>query len=319
MIEEIVGKLAGSVFQDSYQGFQIRTRVSPRNPQSFFQQLRRGEYGYITQLWRELSDSQRDTWSGGAPSGISAFQWFVTCNCNLSLLDIAPISTYSGSSAPASMNAQINELTTEAFLVSVPSGTTTVPSGHTLIVFASYLRGAQQLFTNPSMFSPVINFPAGTNMASAKDIFTEWTDRFGVLNAERRLCIKTALINNSNGLRTDGAVSCANSTSMAYLSYVAKISQSGTSAPTATEVYNTLGAVTFSYDDVGQYYCLSSNLFTSGKTAIFVSSNNVGGDYSVLCMNYLNGSNILMQSFSRAGAMTDGLLDECQVEIRVYP
>ena len=36
MVEEIIGKLAGSVFQDSYMGIQIRTRASPRNPSSYF-------------------------------------------------------------------------------------------------------------------------------------------------------------------------------------------------------------------------------------------------------------------------------------------
>ena len=52
-----------------------------------------------------------------------------------------------------------------------------------------------------------------------------------------------------------------------YKVYTALLSQSGTNAPVATVLENTLGdIVTFTYKDVGTYNIISNGLFTEGKT-----------------------------------------------------
>ena len=82
IVAQIVRKLAGSVFQYSYGGFQIRTRVSPRNPQTQYQQLRRGDFGFLSQTWRNLSPTERQTFIDNAGTPPAALNLFVLSNVN---------------------------------------------------------------------------------------------------------------------------------------------------------------------------------------------------------------------------------------------
>lgn len=60
-----------------------------------------------------------------------------------------------------------------------------------------------------------------------------------------------------------------------YKSYVAKITHSaGNTAPTAVVIENTIGTVTWTYEEEFNYTLVSSGLFTLGKTVIFATSPN---------------------------------------------
>ena len=179
LIEEIVGKLAGSVFQDSYGGFQIRTRVSPRNPQSNFQQLRRGEFGYISALWRTLSPTERQTFIDAAASPSGGLNLFIQSNVNLSLIGEPILSTYPTPTTPVEMPMEIVTYDGTLFTVRASGATTTVPTGFTLIIFATYEKPQSKIFTNPSQFSPIVNFAAGTDLSVATDIAADWIARYG--------------------------------------------------------------------------------------------------------------------------------------------
>ena len=61
-----------------------------------------------------------------------------------------------------------------------------------------------------------------------------------------------------------------------YLVYTALITQTGTSAPTATVLKNTLGGtVVWSYNGVGDYTATLSGVFTANKTTVTALSNNI--------------------------------------------
>src|SRR5215207_1934497 len=94
IVAEINGKLAGSVFQYSYGGYQIHTRVSPNNPQTQYQQLRRMDFGFVAASWRELTSLQRQTWVDGAVTEPEAFNLFVASNINLILAGETMITDY---------------------------------------------------------------------------------------------------------------------------------------------------------------------------------------------------------------------------------
>lgn len=209
LIAEIVGKLAGSVFQDSYGGFQIRSRVSPRNPQTYFQQLRRGEFGYITQLWRSLSQPQRDTWIAAAPSIGAAFNFFVQSNVNLSLINIAPSPVFISDPAPGNMPIEISSLTTTEFKIFASGFITTVPMDTVLLIFSTSTKEPSKIFTNPSQYSPIKMLPAGSDISSPMDVLSDWESRFGVITAGQRLCVKSALVSTINGSRTDTTPFCS--------------------------------------------------------------------------------------------------------------
>lgn len=208
-IEEIVGKLAGSVFQDSYGGFQLRSRVSPSNPQSYYQQLRRGMFAYLTESWRFLSEIERSSWVSLLNPGISPFNLFVQSNINLSLLNLPPISTYVEVSQPVAFPLAISELSPPSFSVLASTGLSIVPAGRQLLIFATSEKEQSQIFTNPSMYSPIVAFGPGTDMALAQSIASAWVERFGQFTSAKRICIKSVLIAQSSGQRSTDSIVCA--------------------------------------------------------------------------------------------------------------
>lgn len=106
-----------------------------------------------------------------------------------------------------------------------------------------------------------------------------------------------------------------------YDVYTAVLTQSGTSAPTATVLENTLGGtVVWSYSGTGTYIATLANAFPSGKTAIYhgtyttaITSTELGttiegdDDYFKLYTKDFDGSSM------------DDALFETFVEIRLYP
>lgn len=211
LIEEITGKLAGSVFQDSYGGFQIRTRVSPRNPQTNYQQLRRGEFGFISSLWRSLDAGERLSFVTAAGTLPAAQDLFIGSNVNLTLVNIPIISTYIPGSVPAAMSVQINSATSLELKIQATGLLTTVPAGTKLLIQATNTRFITGIFLNPSMFSPTIDFDEGTDLSTEINIISAWNSRYGVLNPGLRLCIKAALIDKINGTRGAETIFCINS------------------------------------------------------------------------------------------------------------
>lgn len=101
-----------------------------------------------------------------------------------------------------------------------------------------------------------------------------------------------------------------------YTSYVAALSQSGTSAPTATVIYNNLGGtVVWARTDVGEYTATLANAFTADKTFVsqvmpssgFLNNNSIASRLSASVITLSTGS-----SDNELAA------DKSFIEIRVY-
>lgn len=215
LVEEIIGKLAGSVFQDSYGGLQVRTRVSPRNPQTQYQQLRRGEFGYLSASWRNLTPAQRQTFIDAASTPPAALNLFLQANVNLTLIEEPTIDSYTVTSDPGTMPISFVDASPTSILIKASGSPTTVPAGTKLLLQVTYLKAPTKIFTNPSQYSPVISFDEGTDLSAPVDILTEWQARYGVLVPDKRFCLKSALIDKSNGLRGADSVNCTTTEAMA--------------------------------------------------------------------------------------------------------
>lgn len=209
LVEEIVGKLAGTVFQDSYGGYQIRTRVSPRNPRSQFQQLRRGEFAYLKSGWRDLEPWQRETWRVNAPEGMQALNFYVRQNINLTLIHSPTVAAYESSTPPVEFPFETGDFFLQEFKIYSMPYFPVVPEGFKLLLQATQEREPQQLFNNPSMFSPILSIPGGTDFSSGLNILPEWRARYGQPRPDKRICIKAALVNIYNGDRGPEYISCA--------------------------------------------------------------------------------------------------------------
>ena len=207
-IAELVGKLAGSVFQYSYGGFQVHTRVVPSNPQTDRQQLRRGWLGWIAANWRELTPTQQNSFIAVAGTIPEAFRLYVGSNINLYLIDEPTVTDYVDSSTPGDMPMEIDDLSPGNFDIIAAGPVDTVPAGQKLLIFATAEKVLPKRFTNPSEYSPIVYFDEGTDLSAATSILTEWEALYGVLSGTQRICINAVLIDKSNGKRGADNIIC---------------------------------------------------------------------------------------------------------------
>jgi hypothetical protein len=112
-----------------------------------------------------------------------------------------------------------------------------------------------------------------------------------------------------------------------YLVYTALLDQSGTGAPAATILQNTIGAIVWSRVGPGQYFGTLTAAFTSNRTFVCISQMNetVGGgsSYSRFGINRQSANQVLVDTQFVDGTpqvfLADSLLVKASVEIRVYP
>lgn len=102
-----------------------------------------------------------------------------------------------------------------------------------------------------------------------------------------------------------------------YKVYTALVTQTGTDAPTAIVLENTLGNITFTRTGVGVYHIVSDGLFTIDKTFFpRPQPDTVADDISVVFT-----SPSIIGFYGLADGITlsdDGLINNCPFEIRVY-
>lgn len=109
--------------------------------------------------------------------------------------------------------------------------------------------------------------------------------------------------------------------SLGYKVYTALLTQSGTDAPVATVLENTLGAITLIRGGVGQYILQSSGLFTMNKTVLFVGLPDYNISQFIINTDQLNtdDSNIDLECIDASTLNgLDGALKNTPIEIRVY-
>ena len=104
-----------------------------------------------------------------------------------------------------------------------------------------------------------------------------------------------------------------------YKVYTALLTQTGTNAPVATILENTLGSISFSYTNIGGYSITSDELFIENKTYFTGPSSNYGTDSVTLNFDYINNSSISLVTFDVAMDQSlDDALYLSPIEIRVY-
>ena len=105
-----------------------------------------------------------------------------------------------------------------------------------------------------------------------------------------------------------------------YKVYTALLTQSGTDAPVATVLQNTLGGeVVWNYEGVGNYSAISTNLFTENKTSVLHKSI-IGDDPNYLLQSYsILTSSITFSTLEIGTGLQDSILLQPElIEIRVY-
>ena len=121
------------------------------------------------------------------------------------------------------------------------------------------------------------------------------------------ITISESNISYNNGIKTYNNIT--------YKKYLALLKQTGTTAPVATIIENTLtDLITWTYNGVGNYTGTLTSEFTQYKTLIFHNNTAQGFTY----VNWQNEDEIDVETWDTTGASANGQLDYMTIEIRVY-
>jgi len=123
---------------------------------------------------------------------------------------------------------------------------------------------------------------------------------------------------NDTSIATTAFVTGAITTAKPYKVYVAKLVQSGTSAPVATVLENTLGGTpVWAYSSVGVYTATLTGVFTLNKTFVLVKASGA----ATASADPADVNTVIVASYilSGGGATTNTCLTPGMIEIRVYP
>lgn len=207
-VEEYIGKLAGSIFQDSYMGMQVRGWYKARNPQTQLQQLRRGNFRFLTAGWRNLTSTEKGTFIAATGTIPEALRLYIGANINLLLIGLSIISSYTESAAPDAIDLLIVDLTTSSLDVQATGSVTVVPAGCTLLIYATAAKPQNKIFTNPSQYQPITTLDEGSDVSVVTSIYAAWVAHYGVMPDNIRICIKAAVISKLNGMRSAEFINC---------------------------------------------------------------------------------------------------------------
>lgn len=123
----------------------------------------------------------------------------------------------------------------------------------------------------------------------------------------------------ASGLAATTAQAAIDEIAPTYKVYSALLTQSGTGAPVATIMQNTIGsAITWSRASAGNYIATATGLLTSLKTTIFTGQDYLSAGDITYCYPDDNNNTATIETLNNAGASTDGILIRTFVEIRVY-
>lgn len=198
------GKINGHVAARNRSGSYVRTKVTPVNPQSTYQQLARQRLTQFSQGWRGLTQAQRDAWDGATPDFAKTDQFgdlrnptgknlYTRLNANLATVGAAAITSPPLPEGAGSVVSGALVMTNGGAKTIAFTGATI---GHTIQVWAtpgvspgkSFLKNEYRL----------ISTFAGPG-TSPEDIATEYEARFGDPAVGTKVGVRLVSVNDTTG------------------------------------------------------------------------------------------------------------------------
>jgi len=199
------------VFSRNTYGAFTRTRVTPANPNTVYQQNARTGFKELTKYWSQLTDAQRAAWRAWAPSHpfvdrfgnaqiFSAFGAFVQWNMTLAWWCEGVAMVLKEPPADPTV-ATLTALAIDADLTAghlwVSFAPSPVPTDHNIILF-----GTQQLPAGVNFFGAWWRWfgNIGTARTSPQDKYAQYNDKFaGPYTAGKRIAVKAYTLRWANG------------------------------------------------------------------------------------------------------------------------
>lgn len=207
IVADIRNKLNGSVFSKNRYGGYVRTKVTPVNPQTIFQQLSRSLLSTNSQAWRGLTESQREAWIAAAANFpftdiygntkiLSGSALYVKFNTNLLRASGTPISD---PPSPVALPVTLAGALTAAAgtpALSLAFDTTPVPADFALQVYATPNITPGRSFVK-NQYRLVSTLAAAAT--SPANLLADYSDRFGNPVAGQKIFVKIAAVSLITG------------------------------------------------------------------------------------------------------------------------
>lgn len=206
IVADLRNKLNGTVFAKNRYGLYARTKVTPVNPQTTYQQTNRAVLGNNSSAWRGLTQDQRNAWIAAAPNfpvtdifgnvhNLSGQALYVKLNNNLvnagqSLLTLPPTPVAMPSITLLSVTADVSDTTIGLTFDAASAG-----AGFTPLFYATPLIIASKLYVKNRLRL----LGTATITTSAADIYSIWNARFGTLIAGQRITVNFVVVSNTTG------------------------------------------------------------------------------------------------------------------------
>ena len=202
------GKQGGHVMTKNRQGASVRTKSTPVNRRSTFQQNVRATFTALTQAWRGLTQAQRDAWDSAAPDFIkhnvfgdsytpTGKNLHMLINENILLAGGTQVDSPPAATAPTDLTAFALASNTSA-AQTCSFAATPVAANNTVILFGTrpLSPGIGSAGARYRKFSTIA--AAGTSPANT---FAAYQTKFGTPVTGKKIFIKAVVINKVSGIR----------------------------------------------------------------------------------------------------------------------
>jgi len=158
---------------------------------------------------------------------------------------------------------------------------------------------------------PLLLNPNGGNVLVGGSFPDNGVDKLQVNGSAIATSWKTSGGSATQLVKGDGTLT------VGYKVYKALLTQTGTGAPTATVLDNTLGGtVTFTYNATGYYGISRTGAFTAGKVIVFINGNLA--TTATFGWSRVDANTLEISSFDNSGSAANGLFTNASISIEVY-
>lgn len=209
IVDNISGKLNGTVFSKNKGGHYMRSKSKPANPKTSFQNAVRARFGAIAMLWGSLTQAQRNAWNAmasefpytnrlGDTKTLSGFALHQKLNTNLAIIGQSFVSNPPEPISPPAIVSLVTSVSVAegefSITAELAQGVTAVP--YTAVVMATPpLRSGVENFQNQLREIAVVK-----NINSGVDVMAEYEARFGFLDRDKKIGISVYTIADGSGV-----------------------------------------------------------------------------------------------------------------------
>lgn len=208
-VADLRNKYNGSVFSKNRAGAYVRNKVTPVNPQTVAQVLKRSQFTGLSQAWRGLTEAQRLSWASqvegykktdifGDLRTPSPLNLYMRLNGNLLAINqptiaVAPIPGTTPTITELTLTADVSDTELE-----FDPGVLAVPAGTSWLVEATPGVSAGKNFVK-SEFRVIAVLPAAS--VTPYNAWADFVAIFGAPVAGQKVFVRVTPITNATGLR----------------------------------------------------------------------------------------------------------------------